>query len=148
MSGGSHVLVDQAAQDRFSADLESVEVPCRDAGRMVFSVGSVIHKLLFLHSFLSCSGFDCPHIHRLACELRESLDMATVPALGSRVYETTKTEGGTVELRGSHRAERRATAHADRPLRRAGRRCGPAWRQAARDRAAQVGRASGAPDAP
>ena len=42
MSGGSHVLVDQAAQDRFSADLESVEVPCRDAGRMVFSVGDAL----------------------------------------------------------------------------------------------------------
>jgi hypothetical protein len=36
---GSDVLVDQAAQDRFSADLASVEVPYRDAGRMVFSVG-------------------------------------------------------------------------------------------------------------
>ena len=42
VSGGSHVLVDQAAQDRFSADLASVEVPCGDAGRLVFSVGDAL----------------------------------------------------------------------------------------------------------
>jgi hypothetical protein len=34
MSSGSLVLVDQAAQDRFSADLADAEVPCNDAGRM------------------------------------------------------------------------------------------------------------------
>src|ERR1039457_6379681 len=42
MSGGSDVLVDQAVQDRFSADLAGVEVPCRDARRMVLSVGDVL----------------------------------------------------------------------------------------------------------
>src|SRR6266516_7593840 len=42
MSGGSHVLVDQAAQDRFSVDLASVESLCRGAGRMVFSVGDAL----------------------------------------------------------------------------------------------------------
>ena len=42
ISGGSHILVDQAAQDRFSADLVSVEIPCRDAGRIVLSVGDAL----------------------------------------------------------------------------------------------------------
>ena len=32
MSGGSHVLVDQTAEDRFSADLTRAEVWCGDAG--------------------------------------------------------------------------------------------------------------------
>jgi hypothetical protein len=48
MSGSSHVLVDQAAQDRFSADLASVEAHCRDAGRMVFSVGDALLDALML----------------------------------------------------------------------------------------------------
>jgi hypothetical protein len=44
---GSCVLVDQAAQDGFSADLASVEVPCRDAGSMVFSVGdALVHAMM------------------------------------------------------------------------------------------------------
>jgi hypothetical protein len=42
MSDGSHVLVDQAAQARFPADMVSVEVPCREAGRLVFSVGDAL----------------------------------------------------------------------------------------------------------
>jgi hypothetical protein len=33
---------DQAAEDGFSADLASVEVLCREAGRMVFSVGDAL----------------------------------------------------------------------------------------------------------
>ena len=42
VSGGSYVLVDQAAQDRSSADLASVQGPCGDAGRLVFSVGDAL----------------------------------------------------------------------------------------------------------
>jgi hypothetical protein len=38
MSGGSLVLVDQAAQDGFSADLANAEVLCDDARRMVRAV--------------------------------------------------------------------------------------------------------------
>src|ERR1019366_4638872 len=42
MSSGSLVLVDQAAQDRFSADLADAEVPCDDAGRMARAVGDAL----------------------------------------------------------------------------------------------------------
>jgi hypothetical protein len=42
MSGGSFVLVDQAAQDRFSVDLADAEVSCDDAGRMVRAVGDAL----------------------------------------------------------------------------------------------------------
>src|SRR5438477_1784040 len=41
-SGGSLVLVDQAAQDRFSADLVGVEVRCDDAWSVVFSAGDAL----------------------------------------------------------------------------------------------------------
>src|ERR1035441_8568557 len=46
MSSGSLVLVDQAAQDRFSADLADAEVPCDDAGRMVRAVGEALADAL------------------------------------------------------------------------------------------------------
>src|SRR5450631_710916 len=46
MSGGSLVLVDQAAQDRFSADLADAEVPCDDAGRMVRAAGDALADAL------------------------------------------------------------------------------------------------------
>src|ERR1017187_4946226 len=46
MSGGSLVLVDQAAQDRFSADLADAEVPCDHAGRMVRAVGDALADAL------------------------------------------------------------------------------------------------------
>ena len=42
MSSGSLVLVDQAAQDRFSADLADAEVPSDDAGRMARAVGDAL----------------------------------------------------------------------------------------------------------
>jgi hypothetical protein len=46
MSRGSLVLVDQAAQDRFPADLAGTEVPCDDAGRMVRAVGDALADAL------------------------------------------------------------------------------------------------------
>src|ERR1017187_4308815 len=46
MSSGSLVLVDQAAQGRFSADLADAEVPCDDAGRMVRAVGEALADAL------------------------------------------------------------------------------------------------------
>jgi hypothetical protein len=46
MSSGSLVLVDQAAQDRFSADLADAEVPCDDAGRMARAVGDALADAL------------------------------------------------------------------------------------------------------
>jgi hypothetical protein len=42
MSGGLHVLVDQAAQDRFSSDPLGAEVSCGDAGGVVFPVGDAL----------------------------------------------------------------------------------------------------------
>lgn len=42
MSGRLDVLVDQAAQDGFPEDLASAEIPYRNAGRMVFSVGDAL----------------------------------------------------------------------------------------------------------
>src|ERR1039458_1203855 len=43
MSSGSLVLVDQAAQDRFSADLPRCRASCcSDAGRMVGAVGDAL----------------------------------------------------------------------------------------------------------
>jgi hypothetical protein len=46
MSSGSLVLVDQAAQDRFSADLADAEVPCDDAARMARAVGDALADAL------------------------------------------------------------------------------------------------------
>src|ERR1035437_3796936 len=46
MSSGSLVLVDQAAQGRFSADLADAEVPCDDAGRMDRAVGDALADAL------------------------------------------------------------------------------------------------------
>jgi hypothetical protein len=46
MSGGSLVLVDQAAQDRFSADLADAELPGDDAGRIVRAVGDALADAL------------------------------------------------------------------------------------------------------
>jgi hypothetical protein len=58
MSGGSHVLVDQAAQDRFSADLVSEETALRDAGRMVFSVRDLTSAKLVRKSAAAIDRFD------------------------------------------------------------------------------------------
>src|ERR1039457_4312986 len=46
MSGGLHVLVDQAAQDRFSADPLGAEVSCGDVGSVVFAVGDALGDAL------------------------------------------------------------------------------------------------------
>jgi hypothetical protein len=46
MSSGSLVLVDQAAQDRFSADLADAGVSCDDAGRMARAVGDALADAL------------------------------------------------------------------------------------------------------
>jgi hypothetical protein len=46
MPSGSLVLVDQAAQDRFSADLADAEVPRDDAGRMARAVGDALADAL------------------------------------------------------------------------------------------------------
>jgi hypothetical protein len=46
VSGGSHVLVDQAVEDGFSVDRLVVEVCSCDAGRVAFAVGNVLGDAL------------------------------------------------------------------------------------------------------
>ena len=88
MSGGVRVLVDQAAQDGFSADPFSAGVSCGDAGSVAFAVGDALRDALVRPSRVVAGlvlGQGGAQMRRAGISMRSRSSRRRVPTRRSQV---------------------------------------------------------------